>query len=247
MNKRHNWVGIVIHGFRMLNNIKDVEIFQRMLKDLGSEFIPKRIGMYEPFKTPYTDEAVKNMWLNSPNELNGIGSLHFQSKTLSGYITWSPDNSNRLSFDISLSALKDHQRLINFSKQAFLWLNGVYGEGFHFTQIGVNYTPGYSFDKCIGGITWMTLFGLPYVSMFGKETIETAPCMVEEFAENCFMLLTSKEPREPDEEILERQQKVKLHLGEDAFYKGNIDEITPENKKIIYRAPDLSGYWKKQK
>lgn len=238
-----NYVGIVLNGFRLLNTKNDAEEFFKMLNNLGREFIPARIGMCEPIITPYTVQNAKDMWVNSSIESNGYGHIFFESKTISGDISWSPDTSNQFGCNISLSALKDYQKLIDFLKQLFIWLNGVYGYGFHFLQIGNHYTPGYSFYKCIGDITWMALFGPPYVKMFGRETVKTAPCIVEEFTENCFLLFTSKEPQKLDHEILERQQRVKQHLGEDAFYKGNPDTLDDE-EGMVYRAPDLSGYWK---
>jgi hypothetical protein len=100
----------------------------------------------------------------------------------------------------------------------------------------------------------MNLFAKPYVKLFGRDVIETVPCMIEEFAEDCFMLLTAETPIKANPELLEIQRRVKIHLGENAFCR--LDEIptflTMEDLRAGrdrpstegYRSPDLSGYLK---
>ena len=40
----------------------------------------------------------------------------------------------------------------------------------------------------------MTLFGPPYVEMFGKDVLQTVPCKAEEFAEDHVMLTAEEGP-----------------------------------------------------
>jgi hypothetical protein len=112
------------------------------------------------------------------------------------------------------------------------------------------------YETCIGGISWLTLFGAPYVEMFGKETLKTVPCIVEEFNEDQFLLLTSEEPIAATPELLALQERVRKHLGEDAFFrheekakhlKSYTAEELQEGKDVAdkagYRAPDFAKWY----
>ncbi len=81
----------------------------------------------------------------------------------------------------------------------------------------------------------MSIFGMPYAKMFGEEKLKNAPCMVEQFGDNSFMLRTSHKPCPPNEEILECQAKLKNYLGTDAFCEREEDGLSVIDKK--YRTP----------
>ena len=216
---KYREIHLVIHGGRSLNEIIFAQEFFGMLGETGAEYLPKKIGMYEPIKTPYTLENACQMWMESVKEM-GFGCMDFVGNMINGSIRWKNYNLNSISIYIScdfLNSSEKIQKLISLVKKLFSWSNGLYGFVVHPSQSSS--MPGLSFETCLWGISWMTLFGLPYVKMFGKNTIETAPCMVEEFSENMFMLLTAPEPREQNQELIDAQLKVKKHLGEDAFWR----------------------------
>jgi hypothetical protein len=255
--KKPDKIHLLIHGYKSLGKKSLAEEFLQILKDAGEIYLPSKIGMYEPIKTPYSVEDTIKLWVESEKEMNYGGSVMMTgSNQLSWSIDWKLDGSNSVSLWIatkSAIAKKGTEHLVALAKQLFIWANGVYGYGCHISQI--HYTPGLNYRICLGGLSWMALFGDPYVKMFGKDVILTAPCKVEEFAENRFMLLTSDEPIDETPELIAVQEKVKKHLGEEVFYREEPPRQTPltmedllagKNKpsKEGYRSPDLSAYIK---
>ena len=260
MSNKKGEVNILLNGFKGLSSPQNATSFFKILNEASSEIMPHYLGLFEPINKEYSIETAIELWQEEANNPNGNGGILFKGKTireLYGNIRWYKDGSNLFSLSLpikSVSSKNEVECLIKLVKQLFLWINGVYGFGTHSSQRNEQYTPGHSYQECLGSITWMALFGLPYVSMFGKEVLQTAPCKVEEFIENCFMLLTSEEPCEPTEELVTRQQNVKKHLGEDAFFRRQpkriftLDDIKAGRNKteeFNYRKPNLSAYMKK--
>lgn len=253
--KKPDDVDLTIYGFRTFGEERFAEEFFEMLQDANPAYLPHKIGMYEPIRTPFSMEEAKKMWVESENVKKFYGGIMMKGRKTYASISWKNDNSNIIGLDISRNLVIKNNgtgKFVGLAKKLFIWANGVYGHVCHSSNI--IYTPGLNFRTCLGGIGWMTLFGPPYVEMFGKEVLQSAPCKVEEFAENYFMLLTSDEPTEKNPELLEIQEKVKKHLGEDVFcrkepHKTNLtmeDIIAGKNRPSTegYRSPDLSAYIK---
>jgi hypothetical protein len=248
-------IHIHIRGFGPRGDVKSAEEFFQMLQEAGEKYLPAKLGIGEPLKIPYTMENAKKTWLESGKD-RPYGGILFKGPSLFGSIDWNNrDNSSLFWMTIaSKFVLSDRgvERFIALTKKLFTWSNGVYGRAHH--RSNSIYTPGLDYKTCLGGITWMNLFGKPYVNMFGRDVIETAPCKVEEFAEDCFMLLTAKEPIRANPELLEIQERVKSHLGRDAFCRPDTRPkfLTMEDLRAGrdrrstegYRSPDLSGYLK---
>lgn len=227
-----------------------------MINDANPAYLPKKIGVAEPIRTPFSMDKAREIWMESerPNKLNG--GVMFKGWKTRGDIDWIyKDNANIISMTIELDLLLANngvERFIEMSKKMFIWANGVYGYACHDTN--TIYTPGLTHRTCIGGITWMTLFGPPYVKMFGKEVIQTVPCIAKEFAEDHFMILTSDKPIAQYPELAKIEDEVKKHLGEDAFCCKHIPKVLSMEDLLAgkdrvseegYRSPDLSAYIKK--
>ena len=254
MVKRPDKVHFMCKGFESDKHINVVEDFFQILTNTDESYLPKKISISETKRTPFSIEEARNLWVKSKEEL-GFNSIELYNPKYDGSINWGPKNSNDISFWIKtdfITAKNGTQKFLELAKKLFLWSNSVYGFACHISKLGGLPGPGLTYETCLGDIRWMTLFGPPYVKMFGREVIETAPCKVEEFAENCFMLLTSDEPVEITPELLEIQEKVKIHLGEDAFARKKprngiltMDDLIA-GKNITstegYRSPDLSEY-----
>ena len=246
---------LLIRGFGSPGDMKSAEEFFQMLHKAGEKYMPARLGLAEPLKAPYSMENAKKMWLDS-GENRPYGGILFKGPALFGSSNWNNrDNSNLFGLTIASTLVtteKEVEKFIGYAKKLFVWSNGVYGNAHHSSNS--IYTPGLDYRTCLGGITWMNLFGKPYVKMFGRDVIETAPCKVEEFAENCFMLLTEKKPIRANPELLEIQERVKNHLGKDAFCRPDACPkfLTMEDLRAGrdrpstegYRSPDLSEYLK---
>jgi hypothetical protein len=184
------------------------------------------------------------------------GGIMFKGRKTRGYISWNNDNTNIIGLVMSRDLVIGNngaKKFIDLAKKLFVWSNGVYGHACHSSNIVS--TPGHTFRTCLGHISWITLYGPPYVEMFGKEVVQNAPCYVEEFDKDRFILLTSDEPMEINSEMLEIQENVKKHLGEDDFCRKEPPRKTPLTMEYLiagrnrpskegYRSPDLSAYIK---
>lgn len=256
--KKSDEVSLTIYGFRTFGEEHFSEEFFEMLKDANPAYLPIKIGMYEPIRTPFSINEAKKMWVKSEKENVFCGGIMLKGREFFGDISWKlNDNSNIIGFHLPRKLIvKDYgtEKFIGLAKKLFLWANGVWGYVCHSSNS--MYTPGLTFRTCIGGIPWMTLFGPPYVEMFGKKIIQTVPSKVEEFDENRFMILTSDEPMEINPKLLEIQARVRKHLGEDAFCRHDVPKrITVEDLKAGkarpneegYRSPNLSVYTKDNK
>ncbi len=266
MGETQGTINILIRGIKHLGNSEFAVDFFSTLEECGDKYIPFKIGISEPIRTQYSIENAKKLWDDSKKSMNGYGGLLFKAKSnkdFHGSIEWLKTGENKISIYISpivLTSNENVQQLIDLSKKFFSWSNGVYGYGAHFSQLNIHYIPGINYKTCLGGITWLSLFGEPYVEMFGRDALRTAPCSVEEFAENCFLLLTSDMPMIPTDEILKRQQMVREHLGSDAFFRQEekenffreyTDKEILEGKDVLssegYRHPDFAKYLQQTK
>lgn len=248
-----DFVYILIRGFRNLGELQSAQEFFEMVEEAGEGYKPIKLGIAEPLKIQYSMENAKRNWLKSGTNRLGGGIL-FKGASMLGSVDWNnTNNSNLIWLDIASNFVMTNggvERFITLAKRLFLWANGVYGNAHHSSNsIG---SSGLDYRTCLPGITWMNLFGKPYVKMFGRSVIETAPCNVEEFAEDCFMLLTAEEPIMANPELLEKQERVKNHLGREAFDRKDPRKsfYTMEDlragrnrpSKEGYRSPDLSEY-----
>jgi hypothetical protein len=250
-------VHLLTKGFGSLANPGSAEHFLNILEGLGDTFQIERFSYSEPMKHDYDKVSFIRLWYNSETK-NGFGTIMFRGKYFNGDITWD-GFENKVSFAFALDEIlksKKTNTIVNFMKNIYLWSNAVYGYGRHSAQS--QYMPGIDYKTCIANLTWMTLLGLPYVQMFGKEKILSAPCRVEEISENNYMLLTSDEPMFPNEELLALQNSIKIHLGERAFYKEEknrpkvftLEDIRAGKDRLDisnYQSPDFSAYPTKER
>jgi hypothetical protein len=261
---------MVLHGFRKLHNENHGLEFFHLLQEFGDSLTPQKIGISGEKYIIYDNLTARDVWFTAGKvykEYSGIsggGSVDYKGKKPNFYrgnITWDHNGYNDIALYISMKYLKasvGYKKFLELIKKLFIWCNGFYGYSYHPSQSRIHYTPKISYETCIGGITWLTFFGLPYVEMFGRETIKTVPCLVEEIGADQFMLLTSEEPREETAELLAIQECVEKHLGKEVFFRHKeedkkqkiftMEEIR-QGKDIPdtngYRAPDFAKYYGK--
>jgi hypothetical protein len=257
---------LYINGFGSLRGIEIAEEFYQLFLEVEKELIPQKISNAGSKKSGFDRTNIKEIWIEAEKQfakysgnLNG-GIVDFYGRDSLYYeICWTPNGFNNISLRITENTLKQAgvNSFIDLIKKLFIAINGFYGYCYHPSQRGVHYTPGLNYETCIGGITWMALFGPPYVDMFGIEVLKSTPCWVEEFAKDRFILLTSEEPMETTPEILERQELVKKHLGEEVFFRHDEEAKRPKiytieemmagkdlPNKEGYRHPDFSKFLK---
>jgi hypothetical protein len=256
-----NYIYLLIRGAGNLGKMELAEDFFHMLHEIGSECIPTRLGICEPMKIQYSIENAKKLWLESEKKGKWGGGIIFKGASgLLGSVNWNDvDNSNDLSFRIASNVMlsgKKIDKFVTFTKKLFVWSNGFYGHAYHGSK--PIFSSGLDYKTCLPGISWLNLFGKPYVNMFGADVIESAPCYVEKFAESSYILLTSKEPRTVTPDLLYRHELVKDHLGKEAFDRKDTPRQSVYTWEDIrtgkhlpstegYRSPDLSEYLKDPK
>jgi hypothetical protein len=85
---------------------------------------------------------------------------------------------------------------------------------------------------------WGTLFGPPYVRLFGRDRLLSAPAhLVEELAPELFYLQLSDDLADLQtsfEAVDQARQRVKEHLGSDCFFRGEL------GRDHRYRVPQFS-------
>jgi hypothetical protein len=253
-----NYVHLLIRGAGHLGKKELAEEFFLMLQEIGNKCVPTRIGICEPIKIQYSMENAIKLWVASEKDSKWGGGIIFKGPSkLLGMVDWNNvDNSNDFSLQISLKAIlpnKGISKLVTFAKKLFIWSNGYYGHAYHGSK--PIFSSGLGCRTCLPGISWLNLFGKPYVKMFGADVIESAPCYVEKFAENSYMLLTSEEPSRVTPDLLEKHELVKNHLGKEAFDRKDTPRQPVYTMEDIragkhlrstegYRSPDLSEYLK---
>jgi hypothetical protein len=79
---------------------------------------------------------------------------------------------------------------------------------------------GRDLSKCLRGIYWANWFGPVYVDFFGRERLETAPCVRRErLCDGGYLILTAATPMEYESsQAREMEQALREHLGADAFF-----------------------------
>jgi len=207
--------------------------FFEIIEETFSELMPQKIEIYESRKMPFSYEKAKELWLGSKDNTVSY-CLDYKNRYFDGHLTWITGKHSgaynfRISFRIKTSLLTKRDNMNNFVplvKKLFVWGGGFYG----FVKDSGDRLAGWpnsglSTETCIGDIGWITLFGSPYVKMFGEDILKSVPCKVEKLAENYYMLITADRPDLRDAErpnfispeLLQTQENVKNHLGRDAF------------------------------
>lgn len=96
---------------------------------------------------------------------------------------------------------------------------------------------GWELERNIPDLYWVTVFGAPYVKLFGKERVLSAPAYaVREIGGGCVYLQLSESifDLETDYEIVNGvRQAVKKHLDCDAFFDPGVTE------DHVYNVPEL--------
>lgn len=124
--------------------------------------------------------------------------------------------------------------LLEFAKDIFVWGDMTYGIIYHpkalraQTKVRFPYRlkgmrvqkVGWRPHECLPGVLWANFFGKRYVDWFGDEKMRTAPCYArEKLPGGGVLLLTSASPLEyAKPEVKEFEQRLLIHLGEDAFF-----------------------------
>lgn len=94
-------------------------------------------------------------------------------------------------------------------------------------------------------VYWANIFGTPYISLFGREALESAPAAaVEEVARGLFYVqLTARadDVRERPAEFAEARAALKRHLGEAAFWSAERGDDPEAYEAPRFAEPPISA------
>ncbi|KGK85835.1 hypothetical protein DP73_18060 [Desulfosporosinus sp. HMP52] len=125
---------------------------------------------------------------------------------------------------------------------------------------GDTYTSGRSIEDCLGGFSWVNIFGKPYIDLWGRDKFLNAPAFEVRDYDDFITVMIQETPFHTSKEVQAKSSELKRYFGLDCFYKfylekrktsfNSIKEIIEydlDNKKSIrYLAPDFHRYYNYQ-
>jgi hypothetical protein len=225
------------------------------INEYGESFIPDLFDVYEPVKRKYAPKNISDiidLWINEEqNTLNAIDSYaagHLIMKKKKGskvsyQMNWEKDNKASFNFFVvsqDISFLKKEENFnsfMSFCKELTELLEPVRGDIANYT-FPDSHEP---IDLQIRHpeIQWMNFFGKPYIDLFGREKLLSAPCYkVELINDNVIALQATENVFEPIPN--EVRTAIKKHLGENAFTWEGKRALVYKNKENIIPKFDFS-------
>jgi hypothetical protein len=235
-----------------LKNFQDSALASNVINLINSfsdDFIPQVYDYYEPEKRIYNKnepQKVIEIWVNE--EANKIAaeddfagsSLIMKKKKghkVEYIISWEKENTLHfntfiMSIDLSYFRKSEHlEHFLDFYKELSLLIKPVYGSIVNcaFPDWGepVN------LKVRLPEIPWGTIFGEPYIEMFGKERLLAAPYFkVDELKDGTIFLQATENIFTPINKNI--RENIKRFLGEEAFvwdgkdYRNYKDGKVPE-------------------
>lgn len=216
-----------------LKDFQDAELAARVLQEIneaGQDFIPNVYGEYEPLKTKYDSahcEPLIRIWTDEGatgvqrSSASAWLQMEKRGKSKASYMMhWEKNQQARFNFftfSVDLDYLRDKKRLQKFMDlgnrllvllepvQANIW-NYMLPEWCAPIDLKVRHPE----------LAWINYFGGPYIDLFGREKLLSAPCFrTFELEEDIIALQLTEELFQPIPSDVRRA--VKKHLGEDAF------------------------------
>ena len=230
-----------------------------------AEFVPTRYDLYEPLRRHFdvrkSEEAVKTIW----TEASGRGAFGWRNDRLEGRLAIKFPPMPRFSQLASWGeypAMPPQPAMVDVFQQSSVYADALFGF-IHLLNnaelktldqsasrvvaclTGKNATePRYGFalspmllSRYLPELFWANIFGTPYIRMFGKERLLSAPAYRVSELENglCYVQLTEHITDMLNDlgKVEQIRREVKAHLGLDAFYYSQTGSshryVTPED------------------
>jgi len=208
-------------------------VVERLLRASSKELRPKRYGFDEPV-TENLDEAdlrpVIGRWLHGPgsgdwpsNEREG--GVILQCSPLTGYqVSWrkaAPPSFAFVGGQVGLPLLRARPDLLGEIKglvrDLIPLVLPVYGEIRNMSLRGADLP--FDLHRRLPDVPWISVYGPPYVSLFGRERLLTAPF---EHVEEMHSGYVWAQASGPAFDVVPDKVKtaIRMHLGDDAFMSG---------------------------
>ncbi|WP_079506434.1 hypothetical protein [Mesobacillus jeotgali] len=218
-----------------LKDFQDAELATNVMEKIsqyGKDFIPNKYGLYQPLKNKYDAKSIDNvvkLWMNEENNINNRENLYLAGQVLmekkgghkvSYQIRWEKDNQARFNFfnlsveTVYLKNEKNYEKFLNLCNDLILLLEPVHGEIVNLSFKGWDAPKNLTVRH--PELNWMVFFGRPYIDLFGKESLITAPCCsVHTLNENIIGMQLTENLFNPIPSSV--RSSVKKYLGEEAF------------------------------
>jgi hypothetical protein len=236
-------------------NLQSDEFGRSFIKTLSNtipELTPDFYGNWEPIRNPfnpYNEDAILSFWkypflwekkkpksigcfFMVPNLRNPHNAIIFSIKNIINleeliklFLIWcgimKPDFAcitKLTDYEIDSEKGRDVLGLLNPQKMVYT---------FHMS--------GHTLKKYIPDVYWLTVFGQPYVSLFGKDKLLSAPAFsVSELDNSAIMIQLSENLDDLEhrtEEIGKARSIIKTHLNNNAFFD------LAKGKDAVYNTP----------
>jgi len=221
-----------------LYSLEDGQTLMGLLEELMPEWLPGRWGHDEPLRRTYSPEVLEEawsdelMWKGAKARANG---MIFRPLGLRAY------GAIRLDAD---SAEVDVSRAVSLLERLGLAFDGVYGFLHRVTRADLKgaapdsvgffngepllSAPEIKLRRWLPDLYWGNVFGPPYVELFGRERIESAPAhIVKQVGPDLYYLQLSEQledMRDKRDEVAAVRAAVKQHLGANAFWDPALGE-----------------------
>jgi len=197
----------------------------------GGRWVPERWNAFEPIRKPFSeasDQAVIRSWTEErPPGSGRIGNyLYFRRRKPSCIFNFharrlGPGGLNRITMECEPKPFltpDGAERAKAILREIVVWSDAVYGVAFYSGQALRRGAMGTPLER-LENAHWLNFFGQPYIDLFGRDRILSAPChVVEEIPGNG--LLVQAAPRFDSPEMIESADALlalESHLGTDAF------------------------------
>jgi len=119
-------------------------------------------------------------------------------------------------FTLTQTDSTTYENVYFLSLKLFSLLSACYGFVYRSSMEFIS-TTGRSIENCLGGFTFINLFGKPYLDLWGKETILNAPASIREEEGDIFVVSLSENLNIDVSDILELSRVLITHFGNDYF------------------------------
>ncbi len=235
MNNHIDGISFVLSS---LEDFEDKQLARDVISSLLSasvQLVPKTYGKYKGEQKITDLEKVVDIFTNEPLR-NNIGSSDFFSGSLLlscdrnrnceyqvGWCKWRdkpgfPFLAGRLMtnlIQIKPSIFEDFcdvvKKLVPIVKPVYGEIRNMMFEGWDIPQ---------NLTKRLPDIPSISIYGSPYINLFGKQTIESSPFnRMEEFLPGYYWLEANTSVFKPVPN--DKKEAIRSHFGEDAFMKGH--------------------------